>query len=36
MTRKAEIVRETKETKIRLALDLDGTGVYHVSTASAF
>ena len=36
MTRKAEIVRETKETKIRLALDLDGTGVYHVSTGIGF
>jgi imidazoleglycerol-phosphate dehydratase len=32
----AEISRETKETKIRLALNLDGTGDYTISTGVGF
>ncbi|QTL02841.1 imidazoleglycerol-phosphate dehydratase HisB [Aquabacter sp. L1I39] len=34
--RKAEIVRETKETKVRLSVDLDGTGRNHVATGIGF
>ncbi len=34
--RKAEIVRETKETKVRLAVNLDGTGGGTVSTGVGF
>lgn len=34
--RKVEIVRETKETKVRLSLDLDGTGRAHVVTGIGF
>jgi imidazoleglycerol-phosphate dehydratase len=34
--RSAQIVRETKETKIRVAVDLDGTGACTVSTGIGF
>lgn len=34
--RKAEIVRETKETRVTLAVDLDGTGRTNVSTGVGF
>ncbi|MBI1208081.1 MAG: imidazoleglycerol-phosphate dehydratase HisB [Azospirillum sp.] len=34
--RRAEIERATKETRIRIALDLDGTGVYDVKTGIGF
>ncbi|OYX06086.1 MAG: imidazoleglycerol-phosphate dehydratase, partial [Rhizobiales bacterium 32-66-8] len=34
--RKAEIVRETKETKVRLAVDLDGTGKAAIATGIGF
>ncbi|MEW6254710.1 MAG: imidazoleglycerol-phosphate dehydratase HisB [Pseudomonadota bacterium] len=34
--RRAEIVRETKETKVRLSVDLDGTGVCALSTGIGF
>ncbi len=34
--RSAQIVRETKETKIRVAVDLDGTGVCSVATGIGF
>jgi imidazoleglycerol-phosphate dehydratase len=36
MNRIADMVRETKETQIRVAIDLDGTGVTHVSTGIGF
>ena len=36
MNRTAELVRETKETTIRVWIDLDGTGVTHVSTGIGF
>ena len=36
MTRTAEIVRTTKETDIRLAIDLDGSGKYNISTGIGF
>jgi imidazoleglycerol-phosphate dehydratase len=36
MSRKAEVVRNTKETQIRVAVDLDGTGVAKVSTGIGF
>ena len=36
MNRTAEVVRNTKETQIRIALDLDGTGVSQVSTGIGF
>jgi len=36
MNRNAEMVRETKETQIRVSIDLDGTGVTHVSTGIGF
>lgn len=35
-TRRATLERKTRETEIRLALDLDGTGVYEVSTGIPF
>lgn len=34
--RRAEIERKTKETDIRVSLDLDGTGVYEVETGIPF
>jgi imidazoleglycerol-phosphate dehydratase len=34
--RKAEIVRETKETRIRVSLDLDGTGQCDIRTGIGF
>lgn len=34
--RRAEIVRETKETKVRLSVDLDGTGVCALTTGIGF
>jgi imidazoleglycerol-phosphate dehydratase len=36
MSRTAEIARDTKETKIRVTADLDGTGVSEVSTGIGF
>ncbi len=36
MSRKGEIVRDTKETKIRVAVDLDGTGVCRIDTGIGF
>jgi imidazoleglycerol-phosphate dehydratase len=36
MSRKAEVVRDTKETQIRVVVDLDGTGVSQVSTGIGF
>ena len=36
MARTAEVVRNTKETQIRIAVDLDGTGVSKVSTGIGF
>lgn len=36
MSRTAEIARDTKETKIRVIVDLDGTGVSDVSTGVGF
>ena len=36
MNRRGEIVRDTKETKIRVAVDLDGTGVCAISTGIGF
>lgn len=36
MTRKAEIARKTKETDIRLAIDLDGTGEAAIDTGVPF
>lgn len=36
MPRSAQIVRQTKETKIRVAVDLDGTGSCTVSTGIGF
>ena len=36
MSRKAEVVRNTRETQIRVAVDLDGTGVSKVSTGIGF
>ena len=30
--RQAEVKRETRETKIEIVLDLDGTGKYEIST----
>jgi imidazoleglycerol-phosphate dehydratase len=35
-TRSAEIVRETKETRIRVAVDLDRPGVAHIETGIGF
>ena len=36
MSRTAEVVRETKETQIRVRIDLDGTGVVHANTGVGF
>lgn len=36
MNRTAELARETKETQIRVAIDLDGTGVTHIATGIGF
>lgn len=36
MSRTAEVVRDTKETKIRIVLDLDGVGESKVSTGIGF
>ena len=36
MARKADVVRETKETQIRVSIDLDGTGQSTVSTGIGF
>ncbi len=36
MGRSAEIVRETKETRIRVAIDLDGTGKTEIKTGIGF
>jgi imidazoleglycerol-phosphate dehydratase len=36
MSRKGEIVRNTKETQIRVAVDLDGTGVCAIDTGIGF
>ena len=36
MNRTGEIVRETKETQIRVLIDLDGTGVCNISTGIGF
>ncbi len=36
MNRVAEVCRNTKETQIRVRLNLDGTGQYHVNTGVGF
>ncbi|MEE4348845.1 MAG: imidazoleglycerol-phosphate dehydratase HisB [Pacificimonas sp.] len=36
MTRTASISRDTKETKIAIEIDLDGTGAYEISTGIGF
>lgn len=36
MSRKADLARKTKETKVRVAVDLDGTGEARVSTGIGF
>ena len=36
MSRQAEVVRNTKETQIRVRVDLDGTGVSRISTGVGF
>ncbi|HWA56553.1 MAG TPA: imidazoleglycerol-phosphate dehydratase, partial [Gemmatimonadales bacterium] len=36
MSRSAEINRETRETRIRVSLDLDGTGRSNVETGIGF
>ncbi|WP_297691337.1 imidazoleglycerol-phosphate dehydratase HisB [Phenylobacterium sp.] len=36
MSRTAEIARDTKETKVRVAVDLDGAGVCEVATGIGF
>ena len=34
--RQAEIIRNTNETKIKLNLNLDGTGISHIKTGCGF
>ena len=36
MTRRAEIVRETKETKVEIVVDLDGGGITQIATGVPF
>ena len=36
MTRTADILRETKETKVEVSVDLDGTGVTEITTGVPF
>ncbi len=36
LRRKAEVIRKTKETRITLKLDLDGTGAYSIRTGIPF
>lgn len=36
MARRAELERETKETQVRVSLDLDGKGTYQVETSIPF
>ncbi len=36
MTRKATIERNTKETKIKISLNLDGAGIYNIRTSVPF
>ena len=36
MSRQAEVVRNTKETQVRVSIDLDGTGVVKASTGVGF
>jgi imidazoleglycerol-phosphate dehydratase len=36
MSRSAEVARDTKETKIRVSVDLDGTGASEISTGVGF
>jgi imidazoleglycerol-phosphate dehydratase len=36
MSRRGEIVRDTKETRIRVAVDLDGTGICRIDTGIGF
>jgi len=36
MTRRAEIIRETRETKVEIRLDLDGTGATDIATGVPF
>ena len=36
MNRTADVTRETKETQIRVRIDLDGTGVTHIATGIGF
>lgn len=36
MNRRAEVVRETKETRVRIEIDLDGAGAYEVRTPLPF
>ena len=35
-TRKAQVVRNTRETQIRLELDVDGSGKYQIETGLPF
>ncbi|MDO4876446.1 MAG: imidazoleglycerol-phosphate dehydratase, partial [Oscillospiraceae bacterium] len=36
MSRTAEIARKTKETDIKVRIDLDGTGTYDIDTGIGF
>jgi imidazoleglycerol-phosphate dehydratase len=36
MSRKAELERSTKETRVKVVLDLDGTGVHEIDTGIGF